>query len=107
MIAMLYQAVLEDAVLFVTNIKWIVVLFIIFLIGTYSMRWYAKKKHKQYRKSLIFTTGSEESFFRESKRKQYRNVWDTSLKVAFKVNILIFVLNILIGTLFYFLLFWQ
>ena len=103
MITMLYQAVLENAVTFVENFKWILVLVIVFLIGTYSMRWYAKKKHKQYRKTLFISKVNEESFPQESNQEQDNKVWDSSLKVAFKVNIFLFLINILIGTLFYFL----
>lgn len=105
MITMIYQAVLEDAVLFVANIKWIFVLVIVFLIGTYSMRWYARKKHKQYRKSLIFLKMNEESLSPKNKRWLSKNECDTSLRVAFKVNVLIFAVNILVGIILYFVLF--
>lgn len=103
---MLYQAILGDAVLFVENVKWIFVLVIVFLIGTYSMRWYARKKHLQYRKSLIIMNGNERTFSPEgNKQNQNKEAWDTSLKVALKVNFLLLVINIIVGILFYFLFF--
>jgi polar amino acid transport system permease protein len=102
---MMHQAVLEDAVLFVANTKWIFVLVIVFLIGMYSMRWYARRAHRQYRKSLITLKMNEQSLSPKKKRRISKKECDTSLKVAFKVNFLIFAVNILVGILFYFLLF--
>jgi polar amino acid transport system permease protein len=102
---MLYQALLEGAISFVENTRWIFVLIIIFLIGTYSMRWYARKKQKQYRKSLIIVERNKKSFSLEREKKEYKKEWDTSLKTALKVNVLLFVINMLVGILFYFLFF--
>jgi len=80
MITMLFQTDLQLAVLAIGNIKWIFISVITFLFGIYSMRHYAKKKNKHY-----------------------EEVWDTSFRAAFKVNLLIFIINMLIGALFPFL----
>ena len=80
MVAMLFRTDLEFIALVVGNIKWIFISVIIFAIGIYSMRWYARKKDKHHEK-----------------------VWDTTLKTAFSVNLILLIINIPINFLINFL----
>lgn len=73
MITMLFQVESEFTGLVIGIVIAITVSIIVFIIGMYTMRWYAKKKG-----------------------------WDDSIKTAFIVNIVLLILNIPINLLFYF-----
>ena len=76
MITMLLQIELE----FTTLVLGIVFSIIVFAISIYVMRWYTRIKNKSYEK-----------------------IWDTSLKTAFKVNLILLIIDLPIVILFNFL----
>lgn len=73
---MLFQIELE----FTTLVLGIIFSILVFVISIYVMRWYTRKKNKSYVK-----------------------VWDTSLKTAFKVNLILLIIDLPIVILFNFL----
>ncbi|UCC20661.1 MAG: ABC transporter permease subunit, partial [Promethearchaeota archaeon] len=77
---MIFQIPLASIALVVENIKWIIISFIIFAIGIFNLRWYARKRHKPHEK-----------------------IWDRTLKTSFKVNIIWLIISILIHILLNFL----
>jgi polar amino acid transport system permease protein len=68
---MLFQVELSLIALAIENIAWTFSLIIVFVIGTYIMRWYVRKKDKHL-----------------------EEVWDTSLKTAVTVNLIWLIINI-------------
>jgi len=76
MVTMLFQIELE----FTALVLGIVFSIIVFIISIYVMRWYTRKKNKSYEKG-----------------------WDTSLKTAFKFNLILLIIDLPIVILYNFL----
>jgi polar amino acid transport system permease protein len=74
---MLFQIELDPIVEAIGNLRWIFISLVIFIIGIFYMRRYAKKNNKERDKE-----------------------WDTSLGAALKVNIIILITNITVGIFF-------
>ncbi len=83
---MFFQA---DLAVVIGILKGVIISIIIFIIGIFLMRWYARKKEK--------------SLTREIHIEKITQVWDKSLKTAVIVNLIWLVIDILIIILFNFL----